>query len=259
MASKTCFVIMPIGDQEFGDIKLTAADLKKRYSDLIKEAILKADPSLEVTRSDEVSLPGSITSDILMRIMHSDLVVADVTYPNPNVFYELGLRHACHVGTVIIRDKNGPNTPFDISHLRHIEYEETPSGLKELGKELQEYFEYIETNPGHTDNSFLELAKLIHYHFPKYDHEEISEEDAKAEFFTELMQSPEFLNYALNRSSGAKVDQAEMNSTIVKMLMNKPKLASIIAKTFAKSNQIPMLGSQSPKKPSKGKRQTKTH
>jgi len=142
MTSKTCFVIMPIGDQEFGDIKLTAADLKKRYGDLIKEAILKADPSLEVTRSDEVSLPGSITSDILTRLMHSDLVVADVTYPNPNVFYELGLRHACHVGTVIIRDKNGPSTPFDISHLRHIEYEETPTGLKELGKELREYFEY---------------------------------------------------------------------------------------------------------------------
>ena len=115
----------------------------------------------------------------------------------------------------------------------------------------------IETNPGHTDNSFLELAKLINYHFPKYDKEEISEEDAKAEFFTELMQSPEFLNFALSQSSGAKVDKAEMNSAIVKMMMNKLKLASIIAKTFAKSNQIPMPGSQAPRKTSKGKRQTK--
>jgi len=38
---------MPIGDQEFGDIKVTTSDLKQRYDDLIKEAIQKADPSLD--------------------------------------------------------------------------------------------------------------------------------------------------------------------------------------------------------------------
>jgi hypothetical protein len=127
MTSKTCFVIMPIGDQEFGGVKVTMAELKQRYDDLIKEAIQRADPSLEIVRADEVSFPGSISIDVITRIMHSDIVVTDVTYPNANVFYELGLRHACRVGTVIIRDKNGPSIPFDIIHLRHIDYENTPS------------------------------------------------------------------------------------------------------------------------------------
>ena len=85
--NRTCFVIMPIGDQRLGDSIVTAADLRQRYADLIKEALLKADPSLEVVRADDVPMPGSISSDILARLMRSDLVVADVTYPNPNVFY----------------------------------------------------------------------------------------------------------------------------------------------------------------------------
>ena len=66
--------------------------------------------------------------------MRSDFVVADVTYPNPNVFYELGVRHSCRTGTIIIRDRNGPSIPFDIAHLRHIEYENNPSGLKILAE-----------------------------------------------------------------------------------------------------------------------------
>ena len=95
MPLRTCFVVMPIGDQDVGNIKVAASELKAKYDDLIKEAIAKANPLLEVVRADEVSGPGMITSDIITRIMHSDLVVVDVTYPNPNVFYELGLRHAC--------------------------------------------------------------------------------------------------------------------------------------------------------------------
>jgi len=169
MASKKCFVIMPIGGQEFGAVKVTTADLKQRYDDLIKEAIQKADPSLEIVRADEVSFPGSITSDVITRIMHSDIVVADVTYPNPNVFYELGLRHACRVGTVIIRDKKGPRIPFDILHLRHIEYENTPSGLKALAEDLKKHFEYLEKNPEHPDNQFQELAQLSVTSFPNME------------------------------------------------------------------------------------------
>ena len=142
MAGKTCFVVMPIDDQEYGNTKITSTDLRKRYDDLIKEAILRAIPILEVTRADDVSMPGAITTDIITRIMHSDYVVADVTYPNPNVFYELGLRHACRPGTIIIRDKIGPKTPFDIANLRHLEYENTPSGLKELSVKIGQYLSF---------------------------------------------------------------------------------------------------------------------
>ena len=61
MKGRTCFVIMPIGEQAIGSTKVTEIELKQRYNDLIKEAIQKADPSLEIVRADEVSFPGSIT------------------------------------------------------------------------------------------------------------------------------------------------------------------------------------------------------
>jgi hypothetical protein len=115
--------------------------------------------------------------------MHSDFVVADVTYPNPNVFYELGLRHACRAGTITIRDKEAPSIPFDIAHLRHIEYENTPTGLKNLADKLKSRFEVYQKNPKHPDNQLLELAKITNYHFPIYGPPEIDPETAQLEMF----------------------------------------------------------------------------
>jgi hypothetical protein len=164
MPKNTCFVIMPIGDQSYDRVELSAQELKKRYDDLIREALLAARPDLDITRADEVAIPGTITSDILTRVMHSDFVVADVSFPNPNVFYELGLRHACRAGTIIIRDAKAPKPPFDIAHLRHIEYQNTPSGLKELAEAFRRYFSHAAQHPNRPDNHFLELAKLTQYH-----------------------------------------------------------------------------------------------
>ena len=42
--SKTCFVVMPIGDQSYGDISLSASELRKRYDDLIKKPFFKQIP-----------------------------------------------------------------------------------------------------------------------------------------------------------------------------------------------------------------------
>jgi len=144
MARQSCFVIMAIGDQDYGQSKVSASELKQKYDDLIKEAILRVRPYYDVKRADEITIAGAITTDIVTRIMHSDIVIADVTYPNPNVFYELGLRHACRPGTIIIKDKDGPRVPFDIAHLRYIEYSNTPSGLKELSSTLEKFFSHYE-------------------------------------------------------------------------------------------------------------------
>ena len=62
--NNTCFVIMPIGTQTIGNTILTEDKLKEKYDYIIKEAILKADSSLEVVRADEELNPGSISNDI---------------------------------------------------------------------------------------------------------------------------------------------------------------------------------------------------
>lgn len=215
MASETCFVVMAIGDQySNGEIVTLKAELKEKYDNLIKEAILKARPHMEVVRADEVSVPGTMSTDIITRIMHSDFVIADVTIPNPNVFYELGLRHACKAGTIIIKDKNSTATPFDISHLRHIEYENTTSGLKELSVNLKDYFLHFDRRPGTPDNHFLEIAKLTGYEYPNY--KQPDKRPSQGEIMINLLKDPEMFELFAKHQRGEELDPIDFMKVVIK-------------------------------------------
>jgi hypothetical protein len=248
LTSKSCFVVMAIGEQNTPGGVVSAGDLKTKYDDLIKEAILKARPDLEVVRADDVSLPGTITTDIITRIMHSDYVVADVTYPNPNVFYELGLRHACRTGTVIIRDKEGPRVPFDIAHLRYVEYENTTTGLKQLSSQLATYFDHFDRDPTRPDNHFQEFAKLTNYAFPDYRREEPVDPEMQA--IMGLLEAPELVNLFLKQQAGEPVDESE----IFRAVIANPKVAQPLVKALFKSGEI-SLGSSGVKQLGAPKRQ----
>ena len=67
-------------------------------------------------------------------------------------------------GYIIIRDQNGPKIPFDIAHLRFIEYDNTPTGLKRLASNLKDYFEQFESDPDRLDNEMLEELGLNRSH-----------------------------------------------------------------------------------------------
>lgn len=185
--SKTCFVIMPIGDQKCGDTIISVSDLRSKYDDLIKEAIINARSDLEIIRSDDVASPGTITLNILDQLMNSDYVVADITYPNPNVFYELGIRHTCRYGTILIKEKKNIDVPFDISHLRHIGYENSPTGLKKLAADLKSAFDHYDKHPNSPDNLVLELANFKKYKFLKFDDEEEIEKNKQASMINALI------------------------------------------------------------------------
>jgi len=203
---------MPIGDQTVGQTRISAEELKSRYADLIKEALLKAKPDLDVVRADEVASPGGITTDIYTRLMHSDYVVTDITYPNANVFYELGIRHACRPGTILLRDKSGPPTPFDVSALRHISYENSPSGLKALSVELRKRFDWFELHHAEPDNDFLSLAKLTEYAFQDYGRRKKENADeAMQDAFLEVLKTPQLLTAVMEaQAAGRQLSPAEL-------------------------------------------------
>ncbi|WP_227096073.1 hypothetical protein [Aeromonas veronii] len=167
MKKKTCFVVMAIGDQVHNGVQVSASELKSKYTDLIKESIESIDSTIEVIRADEVSSAGSISSDIFRRLIASEYVVVDLTYPNPNVFYELGLRHAIRNKTILIKEKGSNNNPFDISSLRYLEYENTASGLKKLKENLSRSFKSYEDTPNLVDNDFLTVALSMGLFFQK--------------------------------------------------------------------------------------------
>ena len=85
--SKNCFVICPIGDKN---------SPTRDWSDLIFECIIKPvteKKGYKTFRASDLAEPGIITSQIVQNLIDSDLVIADLTFGNPNVFYELAIRH----------------------------------------------------------------------------------------------------------------------------------------------------------------------
>jgi hypothetical protein len=232
---QTCFVIMPIGDQKIGNKIIKKGDFKSKYTDLIKEAILKANPNLDVIRADEIALMGSVTTDIISRIMFSEYIIADITYPNPNVFYELGLRHACRNKTILIMEKTKQSLPFDISHLRYIEYENTIKGLKELSEKLKEVFDsYIQT-PGLIDNHFLDFARIISFPYPQFSNvKEENKNSNMVELMSDLMQYDDFFDF-MTRMVSENKDSNQLGLELIKYMISKGGNQELLKKLFAAS------------------------
>lgn len=113
-----CFYITPIGDE---------GSENRKHSDLFLNSLVI--PSLEefnlkVIRADQIGKPGMISAQIIEHIIKSKLVIADLSFHNPNVFYELSLRHACKLPTVqIIRAAD--KIPFDLDQFRTIKIDTT--------------------------------------------------------------------------------------------------------------------------------------
>ena len=102
------FVLMPF-DEGF--------DLP--YTELIRPAFEAA--GYEVVRADDITNQRNILHDIVVAIHESDIVVADLTDANPNVYYELGLAHALE-RKVVLLSQYPSDAPFDLKSYRIIEY-----------------------------------------------------------------------------------------------------------------------------------------
>ena len=107
------FVAMPFGTKE-------GIDFNRVYADLIAAA-LEAE-GFEVFRADEEARAGDIRSDMFQELLLADVVIADLSIDNPNVWYELGVRHALRSrGVIPIACRQGP-MPFDVYTDRKLRY-----------------------------------------------------------------------------------------------------------------------------------------
>lgn len=112
---KRCFFVTPIG----------ADDSKERKnSDTVLNHIIR--PVCEaldfkVSRVDELHTVDKIDGTITEQLAEADLVIVDLTYHNPNVFYEFGYRQALSLPLIPIITE-GTDIPFDVSTLRTIHY-----------------------------------------------------------------------------------------------------------------------------------------
>lgn len=111
--SDVCFVISPIGEP--GSDERKHADLV--LSSLIEPALAELD--LRAVRADGISKPGLITGQVMDHVSRAPLVIADLSLENPNVYYELALRHATRKPIVqLIRTAD--RLPFDVGQYRTV-------------------------------------------------------------------------------------------------------------------------------------------
>ena len=132
LPTKSCFVIMPIGKVGTED----HGHFRALYENVIKPVMEAA--GYNVVRADDIQRGGAITQQIVVRLAQADLVVADMTDLNPNVFYELGVRHSLRAaGTLMIIDESRTDAiPFDLDAYRVIRFAGTLEGLGKIRTEL---------------------------------------------------------------------------------------------------------------------------
>lgn len=95
-------------------------DLDVTFNTIIKPSVENA--GYTCIRGDEVLESGIIDKSMYALLIHSDLVIADITTFNPNAIYELGIRHAARpYSTIVMKEKDG-NIPFDINHNKTFTY-----------------------------------------------------------------------------------------------------------------------------------------
>jgi hypothetical protein len=102
----------------------------------------------EAFRGDDVYRPGVILQDIIRGIVESDVIVAEITPPNPNVFYELGYAHALQKPTILLANRQIEKLPFDISGYRVIFYDDTIGGKREIETTFEKHLESIQRGTG---------------------------------------------------------------------------------------------------------------
>lgn len=107
--NKTCFVVMPF-----------SKEMKPIY-DRIYEPVIR-DCQLEPVRIDTIFKAGLITKDIFDAIQVAELIIADLTEANPNVYYELGIAHREKKPVILTCQDIDNDVRFDVKSLRCIEY-----------------------------------------------------------------------------------------------------------------------------------------
>lgn len=131
---KCCFIVTPLGEEK---------SETRRRADGVIEAVLRPvlkSLEIEMITPHGISSPGSIPQQVIQNILNCELVIANLTELNPNVMYELAVRHAKGTPVICIAEY-GTKLPFDISSERTIFYNNDMFGVEILKNELKKMIE----------------------------------------------------------------------------------------------------------------------
>ena len=209
---KTCFMITPIGKE--------GTDVRKNADEVMEYIICPVCQTFgySVVRADKMANSGLITKAIIEQIISADLVIADLTGNNPNVFYELAIRHSYRKPAIQII-KGDVEIPFDVSNMRTISYDTTLSGANLAKKEIEAMLTAIE-NGETVHNPVSEVSTLLNLS------ENSTEENAEilSTLLLEVQQIPDNLK-TLENSIETRFSQ--MLSAFIETIKNEQAEASV--------------------------------
>ena len=122
--------------------------LRDRLGDYVRET-LKWD-SFSVRRIN--APPGNIIDYIVRDLIQADLVVAVLSDLNPNVFYELGMRHSLVKGRTIMLIEKGQPIPFYFKNFGVVEYSDGGNLEQQFEQSIKEHIACLVQNPAKSDN-----------------------------------------------------------------------------------------------------------
>jgi hypothetical protein len=114
------------------------------YNSLYTEVIKPVSEAmgLEAYRADDVNKPGIILQDIVRGILEAEVIIAEITPVNANVFYELGYAHALQKPTILLAEGRS-ELPFDIRSFRCVFYDNTIRGKTTVEASLRQHLRNI--------------------------------------------------------------------------------------------------------------------
>lgn len=204
-SNEICFVISPIGKED----SETHEKFKEIYDHIIKPAIKYSGYKLEVIRADDIKKPGSWINDILKYLQSSFIVIADLTDQNPNVFYELGVRHSLSPRTILIAQSTD-DIPSDLRSYRSIVYTTDLKGPSKFRDELNAYLKEIHNDPNFLDNPVIDhLSGILNKKIEDLENENTA------------------LRQEINDKCSKKITKKNINEDFSKQLLNILKVLNI--------------------------------
>ncbi|WP_084421185.1 hypothetical protein [Henriciella litoralis] len=182
-----CFVISPIGEED----SETRRNADRALSYIITPPLEAA--GYTVVRADKIEKTGIITTQIIEKVLECDLLVADLSGRNPNVFYELALRHAAKKPFIQIIRK-GDELPFDVAATRTIRY---GFDVEEANRAVNEIAAFIKTVDLNSADSPVSIA--IDLYRPPADQSTVEQQVTKLR--SEVAQILSEIQSSENRSS----------------------------------------------------------
>lgn len=157
-----CFVIMPIGKE--GTVEYENNMMV--YNKIIKPSVENSGYNIKCYHADLISESGDISRQVIEALRDDDIVIADLRRNNPNVIYELGIRHTFGKRSILICSEQSDHF-FHTTKYRAIRYKIDGTSNKEFYNKLNRHIDAIIKNPEKSDNPVVDTLGIRIGHVKK--------------------------------------------------------------------------------------------